>query len=68
MKKFEKAPTDENIMKAMYKDELGRNEILGYFIQLLNALDTNYSLALDGAWGKWQDLLRETGNSHTEGL
>lgn len=51
MKKFELQPTEANILNTLNEDMLDRNTSLVHFIQLLNALDSNYSLALDGAWG-----------------
>lgn len=51
MKKLELQPTEANILNTLNEDMLDRNTSLVHFIQLLNALDTNYSLALDGAWG-----------------
>lgn len=44
-------PTDENIRKTIEEDLLGRNEYLGYFIQLLNSIEGSYTIALDGQWG-----------------
>lgn len=51
MRKFELQPTEANILNTLNDDMLDRNTSLVHFIQLLNALDSNYSLALDGAWG-----------------
>lgn len=51
MKKLELQPTEANILNTLNEDMLDRNTSLVHFIQLLNALDINYSLALDGAWG-----------------
>ncbi len=44
-------PTKENIFKTFNEDILLRNDDVFEFIKLLNTLDTNYSIALDGQWG-----------------
>ena len=51
MKSLEQLPTDENLKEALEKDLLSRNVPLIYFINLLQELDSVYSIALDGPWG-----------------
>ena len=51
MKTLDLQPTTDNIMNTFVKDILERNDDIYAFIGLLNIIEQNYSLALDGAWG-----------------
>ena len=44
-------PTYENIRDTLLHDTLGRNKLLAKFITMLNSIDENCSIAIDGAWG-----------------
>lgn len=44
-------PTEENIRETLLNDKLGRNEELRQFVRLLNSIDGNCTIALDGDWG-----------------
>lgn len=44
-------PTEENIRETLLNDQLGRNEELRQFVRLLNSIDGNCTIALDGDWG-----------------
>lgn len=44
-------PTEENIREALLNDQLGRFEELSQFVRLLNSIDDNCTIALDGDWG-----------------
>lgn len=44
-------PTEENIQETLLNDQLGRNEELRQFVRLLNSIDGNCTIALDGDWG-----------------
>lgn len=51
MKKLELLPTDENISKTLEIDVIGRNKDVLSFINMLNAINTSFSIAIDGDWG-----------------
>ena len=44
-------PTEENIRETLLNDPLGRFEELSQFVRLLNSIDDNCTIALDGDWG-----------------
>ena len=44
-------PTKENLLKTLQEDLFGRNEDLFYFVSLLNQLEDNCVIGLDGQWG-----------------
>ena len=51
MKSLELKPTKENLLNMFLQDSIGRNEEIFYFIDLLNSINTNYAISLDGEWG-----------------
>ncbi len=51
MRLLELKPTQENIMDSFKKDMIGRNSDVFMFADLLNVLNDNCSISLDGAWG-----------------
>ncbi len=51
MRSFELKPTYENIYKTFIEDKIGRNMDLFYFINILNSIEGNCSIALDSCWG-----------------
>lgn len=51
MKSLELQPTYENFLNTYLNDSIGRNEDLHLFISILNALEDNCSIALEGRWG-----------------
>lgn len=48
---FSELPTEENLLNALEKDLLQRNDQLEYFYRLLNAQNGPNSIAVDGRWG-----------------
>lgn len=44
-------PTPENLIDSFVKNSIGRNESIYEFIDILNDINGNYSLALDSDWG-----------------
>ncbi len=44
-------PTPENLIDSFLKNSIGRNESIYEFIDILNDIKGNYSLALDSDWG-----------------
>lgn len=51
MKSLELQPTMENLIEAYKNDSIGRNEEVHKFIDLIQSIDENCSVALDGNWG-----------------
>ncbi len=51
MKKFEISPTDENIVKSLWKDPLNRNRKIRKFIEMLDVVDGGTTIAINGDWG-----------------
>lgn len=44
-------PTEENLLSTLKEDLIDRNEELCYFVSLLNQIDENCSIGIDGQWG-----------------
>ena len=44
-------PTEENILKTLLDDPLGRFQELSQFVRLLNSIEDSCTIALDGDWG-----------------
>lgn len=51
MKSIELQPNKENLLRTFEMDAIERNVDIYRFINLLNAIEDNCSVALDGAWG-----------------
>ena len=51
MKSYELKPTHENLMETLISDTLDRNKDIFWFADILNSLEDNCSLAIDGSWG-----------------
>lgn len=51
IKKYELEPTFENVANTFLNDSLKRNRFLYKFYDLLNCIDSPFSICLDGAWG-----------------
>ena len=51
MKSIELQPNKENLLQTFELDAIERNVDIYRFINLLNAIEDNCSVALDGAWG-----------------
>ena len=51
MEKYEMLPTEENLMKTLLKDTIGRNKDIVYFYNILQAQNFASTIALDGRWG-----------------
>lgn len=73
MKTFDLQPTHENILDMFEKDILNRNIDVLRFVELLNSIDSNCSIALDARWGagktffvKQVKLVLDTFNLHIE--
>ncbi len=51
MRKLEILPTSENVMKSFMNNSIGTNKSVCKFVTLLNSIENNYSIALEGMWG-----------------
>lgn len=51
MKNFDLMPIKENLINALQKNLIGRNNDLAYFYELLLAQEGASSIAIDGRWG-----------------
>lgn len=52
MKTLELKPTHENIINAFVRNPIGRNGDVFMFADILNSIDSNCSISLDGGWGR----------------
>ena len=51
MNNFELVPTEENLIKTLDEDILGRNKDLVYFYNLLMAQENASTISIEGGWG-----------------
>ena len=51
MKSFSTKPTDENALKMFELDGIDRNDYIARFVNLLDAIDDECTIALNGDWG-----------------
>ncbi|MBO5729786.1 MAG: hypothetical protein J6R67_01155 [Treponema sp.] len=51
IKKYDLEPTFENVANTFLNDSLKRNRFLYKFYDLLNCIDSPFSICLDGPWG-----------------
>ena len=51
MKTFEIRATEENIIKMLEKDSIGRNKDIVYFFRLLQNIENIQTITINGAWG-----------------
>ena len=51
MGKLELKTTNENFIETLKNDTIGRNKVLFRFIELLDSINENTIIALDGDWG-----------------
>ena len=57
MKKYELTCNDDNVLKTINEDLIERNQKLMNLIKLLNVLDKNFILSIDGDWGVGKPFL-----------
>lgn len=69
MKKYDMQLTEENLISSIEKDYLGRNKKLDKLITILNSLNSNIVISIDGDWGtgktifvKQLELISRKGN------
>ena len=64
MENFEILPTEENLIKTLEADLLGRNQQLSYFYNLLLAQKGASTIAVDGKWGSGKTFfIKQNSNS-----
>lgn len=51
MKTLALNPTDENVLSTYLSDSIGRNQDIFHFVNILNSIEGNCSISLDGKWG-----------------
>lgn len=51
MRSFNLKATNENIYDTLINNTLGRNEDIAGFVSILDDIEGNYSIAIDGDWG-----------------
>ena len=51
IRRLNKEPTDEELIKHMEKDSLHRNDDINDFMRFLFEIEGNYSIFIDGKWG-----------------
>lgn len=56
MKNYSISPTDENAATLLQENPIGRNNYIKRFLQLLDAIEENCSIALNGEWGSGKSI------------
>lgn len=51
MKSLELKPTYENLLRTLLNDDIGRNNDIFRFTEIINMISDSCSIALDGKWG-----------------
>ena len=51
MKSLDFTPTNENVYNSLINDSIGRGEFVRQFVKMLNAIEDNCTIALEGNWG-----------------
>ena len=51
MKSLDLTPTNENVYNSWINDSIGRGEFVRQFVKMLNAIEDNCTIALEGNWG-----------------
>ena len=51
MKSLDLTPTDKNVYETLKNDSIGRREFVFRFVEMLNAIEDNCTIALEGNWG-----------------
>ena len=48
MKSLDLTPTNENVYNSLINDSIGRGEFVRQFVKMLNAIEDNCTIALEG--------------------
>lgn len=51
MKSLDLTPTNENVYNSLINDSIGRGEFVRQCVKMLNAIEDNCTIALEGNWG-----------------
>lgn len=57
MNKIEIKPTTENIINMLEKDVIGRNQYIATFLEMLDNVDDNFTIFINGDWGTGKTFL-----------
>ena len=57
MNKIEVKPTTENVINMLEKNLIGRNQYISNFLQMLDNVDDNFTIFLNGDWGTGKTFL-----------
>lgn len=57
MNKIEMKPTTENIINMLEKNAIGRNQYVATFLEMLDNVDENFTIFINGDWGTGKTFL-----------
>lgn len=57
MNKIEIKPTIENIINMLDKNDIGRNQYIATFLKMLDNVDDNFTIFINGDWGTGKTFL-----------
>lgn len=57
MNKIEMKPTTENIINMLDKNAIGRNQYVATFLEMLDNVDENFTIFINGDWGTGKTFL-----------
>lgn len=57
MNKVEIKPTTENIINMLDKNAIGRNQYIATFLEMLDNVDDNFTIFINGDWGSGKTFL-----------
>lgn len=57
MNKIEMKPTTENIINMLDKNAIGRNQYVATFLEMLDNVDENFTIFINGNWGTGKTFL-----------
>lgn len=57
MNKIEVKPTTENIINMLDKNAIGRNQYVATFLEMLDNVDENFTIFINGDWGTGKTFL-----------
>lgn len=57
MNKIEVKPTTENIINMLDKNAIGRNQYVATFLEMLDSVDENFTIFINGDWGTGKTFL-----------
>ena len=51
LNKIEIKPTTENVIEMLDKNAIGRNQYISAFLEMLDNIDDNFTIFINGDWG-----------------